>query len=256
MILDNNPEIIKFHFHVDVGYNRFSLRFKSFKDEHIYGAGEQFTTLDLKGKIVPVWVSEHQQVMKIAMKLLRWKIKGRPEPDRVTKYKNHQTYCSFSMFTSSKNYGVYVHEDNYGLMVFDDDGFELKFRNVPVSVSLITADTQLELSEKFARLLDIAPQVSSGGPLLIIYAAVTIKDKNEFRATLSTLWIILNSIIFGLNVAEGLFTPHIYLITGIVIGVSILSAFIGKLIAKKMNIEVFKKFTYILLFIAGMSAIL
>ena len=91
LILDDNPDVLKFHFHVDHGYNRFYLCFKTFEDEHIYGCGEQFTTVDLKGKQVPIWVSEHQQVMKIAMKLLRWKLLGKPEPDRVTKYKNHQT---------------------------------------------------------------------------------------------------------------------------------------------------------------------
>ncbi len=161
LILDDNPEIIKFHFHVDCGYNRFYLSFKTFKDEHIYGCGEQFTTLDLKGKTVPIWVSEHQQVLKIAAKLLRWKLKGKPEPDRVTKYKNHQTYCSFPIFISSKNYGIYVHEDNYGKMYFKEDYVGLYFRNVPKSISLIPADSQEQLIQNMAKLIGISPDLPS-----------------------------------------------------------------------------------------------
>ncbi|MCR4562334.1 MAG: alpha-glucosidase [Bacilli bacterium] len=159
LILDDNPNIVKFHFHVDTGYNRFFLSFKTFEDEHIYGCGEQFTTLDLKGKNVPIWVSEHQQMMKIAGKLLRWKIRGKPEPDRVTKYKNHQTYCSFPTFISSKNYGFYVHDDSYGMMCFQKDRVELRFRNIPKSVSMLLADSQKELVEKFAGLMGIAPRI-------------------------------------------------------------------------------------------------
>jgi len=196
IILDDNPDIIKFHFHVDFGYNRFFLRFKSFKDEHIYGCGEQFTTLDLKGKSVPIWVSEHQQVLKIADKLLRWKVLGKPEPDRITKYKNHQTYCSFPIFISSQNYGVYVHDDSYGKMEFDDDSFELNFRNIPKSVSLITADSQKELIERFAKLMGIAPKtpdwVNNGAILAMQGGTEVLRQKyleaKEKGVKIAALW--------------------------------------------------------------------
>ena len=196
LILDDNPEIVKFHFHVDVGYNRFFLKFKTFKDEHIYGCGEQFTTLDLKGKSVPIWVSEHQQVLKIADKLLRWKILGKPEPDRITKYKNHQTYCSFPIFISSQNYGFYVHDDSYGMMVFAEDSVELRFRNIPQSVSLLCADNQKELIEKFAHLLGIAPETPdwvNDGAILAMQGGTEILrqkylDAKEKGIKISALW--------------------------------------------------------------------
>ncbi|MBR1581515.1 MAG: alpha-glucosidase [Bacilli bacterium] len=183
LILDDNPDVLKFHFHVDHGYNRFYLCFKTFEDEHIYGCGEQFTTVDLKGKQVPIWVSEHQQVMKIAMKLLRWKLLGKPEPDRVTKYKNHQTYCSFPIFISSKNYGFYIHEDSYGQLNFKKDSVELKFRAIPQSVSLITADSQLELVEKMANLLGISPRlpewVNNGAILAMQGGTEVLREKYQ-----------------------------------------------------------------------------
>ena len=97
---------------------------------------------------------------------------------------------------------------------------------------------------------------TSGGPLLIVFMAATVKDKNEFRATLSTVWIFLNSAIFGLNISEGLFTPHIFFIAGIIIVVSLLSVILGRIIAKKMNVITFRRFTYLLLFISGVLAVL
>lgn len=197
LILDDNPDIIKFHFHVDFGYNRFFLSFKTFEDEHIYGCGEQFTALDLKGKTVPIWVSEHQQVMKIAKKLLRWKLKGKPEPDRVSNYKNHQTYASFPIFISSKNYGIYVHDDSYGKMVFSKDRVELGFRNIPKSVSLFTSDSQQELIETLAiNLMGIAPKTPdwvNDGAILAMQGGTEVlrkkyQEAKEKGVKIAALW--------------------------------------------------------------------
>lgn len=42
----------------DEHFNRLFLTFASNEDEHFFGLGEQFTYVDMKGKEVPVWVSE------------------------------------------------------------------------------------------------------------------------------------------------------------------------------------------------------
>ena len=180
---DSHPDYLKFHFHVDFGYNRFYLKFQGFNDEHFYGCGEQYTTLDLKNKKVPIWVSEHQQVLKIAKKLLRWKIKGHPEPDRVTPYKNHQTYCSFPIFISSSNYGVYCHADSYGYMKFDKGVFSMRFREIPQSISLLTADSQKELIENMTKLVGISPKmpdwVNDGAILAMQGGTDVLKEKYQ-----------------------------------------------------------------------------
>ncbi|MCR4880126.1 MAG: sulfite exporter TauE/SafE family protein [Bacilli bacterium] len=97
---------------------------------------------------------------------------------------------------------------------------------------------------------------TSGGPFVVLFMASIMKDKKEFRVTLSAMWIVLNSITFGTNIADGYFTPHVWLLSGIVIASAILSMLIGKMIFKKINTEMFLKFTYILLFISGISAVL
>ena len=93
----------------------------------------------------------------------------------------------------------------------------------------------------------------SGGPLVIIFATYKIKEKNQFRATLSMMWIILNSILFTEHMIQGRFTPQVWMLFGIGAGLSILSMFLGHLIAKKLNLKIFMKITYVLLFISGLS---
>lgn len=96
---------------------------------------------------------------------------------------------------------------------------------------------------------------TSGGPLVIIYASSAFEDKDEFRSTLSFMWIILNSIVLTTNLVSGQFTVHIWILCAVISGASVASFFLGKLIAKKLNQEVFMKVTYVLLFISGLSAI-
>ncbi len=96
----------------------------------------------------------------------------------------------------------------------------------------------------------------SGGPLVVIFAVTMIKDKNEFRATLSMMWLILNSIILGIGIGDGFFTPHLLLIGGIAIAISLLSLFIAKLLLKKIDSRQFLKIAYVLLFISGVFAVL
>ncbi len=159
IIVDHDPWI-KFHFHVDNGYNRFTLRFKTFKDEHIYGCGEQYSTLDLKGKDVPIWVSEHQQVSKIVKKQIRERLHG-PTPSYQAPYKDHQTYCSTPSFLSSKGYAFYCHEDTYGFLSFRKEELLIKFRQIPQSISLLCENSLLELSKSISRLVGLQPKVPS-----------------------------------------------------------------------------------------------
>jgi alpha-glucosidase len=157
--VDRDP-FVKLHFHVDTGFNRFTLRFKTFPDEHIYGCGEQYTHLDLKGQKVAIWVSEHQQVSKIVKKFLREKLHG-VNPDYQAPYKDHQTYYSAPSFVSSKNYAFYCHEDTYGEIDFLAEEVRIKFRQVPQSISLLTADSPVALVSQLSQLIGHQPQLPS-----------------------------------------------------------------------------------------------
>ena len=175
---------LKLHFHVDHGYNRFTIRFKTFPDEHIYGCGEEYTTLDLQGKTVPIWVSEHQAIIKIVKKLLHEKIHG-PDPDHVSAYKNHQTYCSVPSFISSKHYAFYCHEDSYGKITFGKGEVLIHFRQFPQSISILTADNTRELASKLCGLVGISPRMPdwvNDGAILAIQGGTEVLRKKYHEA--------------------------------------------------------------------------
>ena len=195
IILTEEPWL-KMHFHVDFTFDHFSIVFKTFEDEHLYGCGEQYTAVDLQGKVVPIWVSEHQQVFKIAKKLLRWKLRGE-NPEYVEPFKQQQTYCSVPSYISSKNYGFYCHSDSYGRMHFEDRGkVRISFRSIPQSISLITADSITELAAKMCELVGIAPRVPSwvgDGAILAVQGGTEVlrKKYQEAKAKgikVSALW--------------------------------------------------------------------
>ncbi len=195
IILTREP-VLKMHFHVDYTYDHFSIIFKTFPDEHLYGAGEQYTSVDLNGKTVPVWVSEHQAVMKIAKKLLHEKIHG-PDPDRVTSYKNHQSYCSAPCYISNKHYAFYCHSDNYGRLHFEKKGeVRISFRRIPQSITLLTANSTKELAQKLCELTGISPRVPSwvgDGAILAIQGGTEelrrkYKEAKEKGIKVAALW--------------------------------------------------------------------
>ncbi len=96
----------------------------------------------------------------------------------------------------------------------------------------------------------------SGGPFVVIYALHELKDKNKFRATLSLLWIILNSILFTTEMISGIFTTHTWILFGIGAAATVLSLVLGAWIAPKLSKKVFLKITCVLLFISGVTLLI
>ncbi len=93
----------------------------------------------------------------------------------------------------------------------------------------------------------------SGGPFVVIYALHELKDKNKFRATLSLLWIILNSVLFTTHMVQGLFTSHTWILFGIGAGATIISMIIGAIITPKLSKKLFLKITCVLLLLSGVT---
>lgn len=97
----------------------------------------------------------------------------------------------------------------------------------------------------------------SGGPILVGYLARRIHDKVSSRATISTVWCVLNSIILVDDIRNGLWSgsaagqlplPEVLLISlPFLLG----GMFLGSLLHKKMSLKVFMTITYILLLISG-----
>ena len=86
----------------------------------------------------------------------------------------------------------------------------------------------------------------SGGALLVIYATQVLKEKEEFRATVAPVWVVLNFFLMVTQFRSGLVgTADIRLI----------ATWLGKKLVCKVSQKVFLNLTYILLLISGVSLI-
>ncbi len=92
-----------------------------------------------------------------------------------------------------------------------------------------------------------------GGPLLVTYAGEKIKDKDEFRGTLSAAWIILNGIMFVTDIVQGAFSEPVVKLSLLSVGVLAAALVIGNLLSKRMSRSLFLQITYVLMLISGVS---
>lgn len=90
-----------------------------------------------------------------------------------------------------------------------------------------------------------------GGPLLVSYMTGKVSDKQEFRATLSACWIVLNGIILADDIRTGLWSRELILLFCISAVILFAAMFIGSELCKKMSRGLFMKITYVLLIVSG-----
>lgn len=96
----------------------------------------------------------------------------------------------------------------------------------------------------------------SGGALLVVYAVTALPDKNEFRATVSCIWVVMDGILIFDHLYAGLYISiNLMLITFSVIPL-VISVIVGNWLYKKINQQMFLKITYVLLLIAGIVVFL
>lgn len=93
----------------------------------------------------------------------------------------------------------------------------------------------------------------SGGPLLVGYLTKQIRSTDRFRATISTIWVFLNTLILVSDIRAGYWTAST-LKTGIISVPFLLAGmYIGSRLYKIMSRMFFMRLTYILLFISGIT---
>lgn len=92
-----------------------------------------------------------------------------------------------------------------------------------------------------------------GGPILIGYLSKRIEDKRTFRATISTVWIFLNSMILVSDIYIGMWNLEVARQQLISIPFLFAGMFIGSKLYKIMSQKAFLILTYVLLFISGIS---
>ena len=96
----------------------------------------------------------------------------------------------------------------------------------------------------------------SGGPLLIIYAVKKLPDKQNFRTTLSMIWVALDIYLIIKQTGAGLMTSFTLTTTAWSVPALLVGVYIGNRLAKRMSQEVFLRLTYVLLLISGVSLLI
>lgn len=96
----------------------------------------------------------------------------------------------------------------------------------------------------------------SGGSFLVVYAVWALHEKQEFRATVSAIWVVLNSFLLYDHYQAGYFTAQ----TGRILVISVLpflmAVWLGNQLVQKISAEKFLLLTYILLLASGAVAVL
>lgn len=91
----------------------------------------------------------------------------------------------------------------------------------------------------------------SGGPVLIGYMTRRIKDKVSFRATISAVWIFLNTMILADDIRAGLWNPDLMKVQMASVPFLLGGMFIGGKLYVRMSQRLFMVITYVLLFLSG-----
>lgn len=93
---------------------------------------------------------------------------------------------------------------------------------------------------------------TSGGPIVTIYATEALPKKNNFRATLCMLWIILNGIIIAQTASKGLITPDVIKLLEITIPFLIVGGLLGNWMHHRIKDTYFSKIVFIVLLFTGL----
>lgn len=92
---------------------------------------------------------------------------------------------------------------------------------------------------------------TSGGPFLALYATTAMKDKKEFRATVSSIWAVLNIYLMWNMFRQGMYTGYVMKLAGMSILPVFAAIWIGNKISHKIKQETFLKLVYVLLIVSG-----
>ncbi len=92
---------------------------------------------------------------------------------------------------------------------------------------------------------------SSGGPFIVVYATQKLTDKSAFRATLSAIWLTLNSIIIIINVINGSYEIDVVKMLLYMIPFLLVGMIAGNIAQKRIKEGAFSRLVYSVLLVSG-----
>jgi len=178
----------------------------------------------------------------------------------VTKRKNID-FRQYAIIASLMLCGLPV-----GIFLFRSDNLALLKTMLAVFI-VLTASLQLlklsgvvrierPLPKPVAVLLLVAAGIvhgmfSSGGPLVVLYAATALPDKGKFRATLCLLWTTLNTIIISTYLIGGTFTAPVAVETAWMLPFLFAGIIAGEKVHDKVDARTFSFIVFAMLLVTG-----
>lgn len=92
---------------------------------------------------------------------------------------------------------------------------------------------------------------TSGGPFLVIYSISAIPEKTRFRATISTVWAVINTYMVGSMIFSGMYSNGEAKYVALSILPVAVAIYVGKRVADRLDREMFLKVVYALLMVSG-----
>ncbi len=92
---------------------------------------------------------------------------------------------------------------------------------------------------------------ATGGPVLILYIAAAVPDKQRFRCTMAGLWIVLNGSLVTGYALNGDLTLATLRRTASLAPALVVGVLVGEAVHRRISQETFKILIYVLLLIAG-----
>lgn len=125
------------------GYS-YRFNFNAIKTEAIFGGGEQYRQLNMKGEQVTNFVSEHIVVKPIVQQtVLRFL------PYKEKSHKEISTYSPMSTFVSSEKYAIRFKTNSYGVQDFTSDSFAVfTYDTCPEEFIYIVEENFIDVSKK------------------------------------------------------------------------------------------------------------
>jgi len=93
---------------------------------------------------------------------------------------------------------------------------------------------------------------TTGGPLLVIYAARALRTKGLFRVTLGLVWLTLNLIMVAGWLLNSQIPAQAWTLAGLTVPFIILAVFVGDHFHHRLPEATFRKVTYVVLCVAGL----
>ena len=86
---------------------------------------------------------------------------------------------------------------------------------------------------------------------MFVSGGAILRDKDQFRATLSCIWMVLNFVYAALQLSQGHYTPDCLVMVAIAIPLLLVAIWLGNKLQKRISQATFIKVTYVLLTVIG-----